>query len=119
LRMIGLRFAERDIQDVPRRERDYLEALYAAVVGLILVDTVVGTTLSARFAVFSFRSGYRLAIIGGLMLRASQIASRGGPVSQQEIELVRLAQDLVGRVNNDLERRIADTERDGNPPVFR
>ena len=121
LRVIGLRFVERDMQDVPRRERDYLEALYAAVVGLILVDVIVGTTLSARFAVFSFRSGYRLAIIGGLMLRASQVASRGGPVSKQEIALVRLAQDLVGRVGNDLERRIADADRehDGNPPVFR
>ncbi len=119
LRVIGLRITERDILDVPRRQREYLEALYSVVIGLILVDVIVGNTLSARFIVFSFRSGYRLAIIGGLLLRASQLAMRGGPVSQQEIALERMARDLAARVGNDLDQRVADIATDGAPPVFR
>ena len=119
LRATRMRFVERDMRDVPRRDREYLEALYAAVVGLILVDVIVGNALSARFMVYSLRSGYRLAINGALMLRAGQIAMRGGPVSKQETALEKTSQDLIGHIADDLEQRLANEEPDGAPPIFR
>jgi eukaryotic-like serine/threonine-protein kinase len=119
IRVIGLRFVERDTLDVPPRQREHLEALYAAVAGLALVDVIVGTSLSARYMVLAFRSGYRLAIIGAVMLRASQLAMRGGPVSKEEIALESIGKDLVKRVGDDLARSVAGPETELAPPPFR
>ncbi len=119
LRLSGSRFVERDTLDVPPRQREHLEALYAAIVGLALVNVIVGTSLSARYMVLAFRSGYRLAIIGAVMLRASQLAMRGGPVSEDEIALERTAKELVGRVGDDLARSVTGPETERAAPPFR
>jgi hypothetical protein len=108
LRVIGLRFAERDRSQVSRLSVDQLEALYAVIASLGLVDVLVGASLTARFMVLAFRSGYRAAVVAAMTFAATQLASRGGPISEREILLVRLAKDMYARAADELERSRTD-----------
>ncbi len=95
LHIIGLRFVERDPKDIPLRVRDQLQALYAAVTGLALVDGLVGTSLLARFMVLALRSGDRASIVAATALGANQLATRGGPVAgERERALAQIAEGL-------------------------
>ncbi len=98
LRVIGLRFVERDPSDCPPRVREHLGALYAAATGLSLVDTVVGVSLVMRFLVLALRTGERPALAAAACLFAGQLAGRGGRVTQREIALVRISEDLGSRI---------------------
>jgi hypothetical protein len=104
LRFIGLRFAERDRSQVPRLLVDQLEALYEVIASLALVDVLVGASLTARFMVLAFRSGYRAGVVAAMTFAATQLASRGGPISEREIILVRLAKDMYARAADELAR---------------
>src|SRR5262249_8346422 len=94
LRFIGLRFAELDRSKVPRLLVDQLEGLYAVIASLGLVDVLVGASLTARFMVLAFRGGYRAAVVAATTFAATQLASRGGPISKREIILVRLTKEM-------------------------
>src|SRR6202042_2102932 len=69
-RLVGLRFVERDRNEVPPRVVEHLDALYAAVTGLALVDGLVGASLQARFLMASLRSGHGVAIGAAAALEA-------------------------------------------------
>ncbi len=99
LRFVGLRFVERDAEEIPPRVREHLRALYAAVTGLALVDSVVGASLLARFMVVALRSGYNDAMAAAAALAAVQEATRGGPAPRKrELDLSRLADERVERM---------------------
>jgi hypothetical protein len=110
LRFIGLRFVERDRSQVSRPVVDQLEALYAAIASLGLVDVLVGASLTARFMALAFRSGYRAGVVAAMTFAATQLASRGGPISEREITLVRLAKDMYARAADELARSRTDAE---------
>ena len=86
-------------RSLPPRTVAYIDALYAAVLGLALVDVVEGGSLIVRFLVVALRTGHRAAIAAAALLGAGQLAARGGPESDRERALVALA------------ARAAETER--------
>ncbi len=91
LRARGLHFTPREPEDLPPRTVAYIDALYAAVLGLALVDVVGGGSLIVRFLVVALRTGHRAAIAAAALLGAGQLAARGGPESDRERALVALA----------------------------
>ncbi|HEX4445721.1 MAG TPA: protein kinase, partial [Polyangiaceae bacterium] len=90
LRVIGVKVVAREAEEVPARVREELEALYAAVAGLALVDAIVGASLIARMLVLALRSRNRPAIIAAALLRTNQLATSGGPETAQRRALVAL-----------------------------
>jgi hypothetical protein len=98
LRIIGLRFTPRARDRVPTADRDHLQALYAAVTGLALVDSIVGASLLARFIVTALRNGHDEAICAAAALGATQNATRGGPEGPREEALAQLAADMANRL---------------------
>ncbi len=99
LRILGLRFVERDPSECPPRVREHLAALYAAVTGLMLVDNIVGVSLLARFLALALRSGERSGIVAAAVLSAAHVAARGGPESPRELALIRISDDLATRMS--------------------
>ena len=96
---MGLRFVERDRSEVPARVVEHLDALYAAVTGLALVDGLVGASLQARFMMASLRSGHGVAIGAAAALEATHLATRGGrEESPRERALAKLAGDIAERM---------------------
>ena len=98
LRIIGLRFVERDESECPPRVREHLSALYLAVTGLTLVDTILGVSLLQRFLVLALRTGERPGLTAAACLSAAQLAGRGGHETPREIALVRISEDLASRM---------------------
>jgi eukaryotic-like serine/threonine-protein kinase len=98
LGVVGLRFVARQAEEVPKRNVDHLQALYAAVTGLALVDSMVGSSLLARFMVLALRSGHGPAIVAAAALEATQQATRGGPEGERERALVALAAEMAERM---------------------
>jgi hypothetical protein len=96
LRLRGLHFTPREPEQLPARTVEYLEALYAAALGLALVDVVGGGSLIARFLVLALRTGHRPAVAAAALLGANQLAARGGPESEQERALAALAIRAAG-----------------------
>jgi hypothetical protein len=95
---VGLRFVAREPHEVPKRDDDHLQALYAAVTGLALVDSIVGASLLARFMVLALRSGHGPAIAAAAALEATQEATRGGPEGERERALATLAAERAERM---------------------
>jgi eukaryotic-like serine/threonine-protein kinase len=99
LRIAGLGFVARSIDNVPAKSADHLRALYAAVTGLALVDSIVGASLLARFVVAALRSGDVPAICAAATLEASQEATAGGPrEGKRERALIKLAHEMAERM---------------------
>ncbi len=92
LRIIGLRVAPRLPQDLSPKEREQNEVMYAAASGLALVDVMIGASLVVRFLTVALRTRHQFAISAGALLRAGQLATIGGPESEQERALVELAE---------------------------
>ena len=99
LRVVGLRFVERDESECPPQVREHLAALYAAVTGLTLVDTVVGVSLLARFLVLALRTGDRPAVAAAASLTAAQLAGRAARESPRELALIRISESLASRMS--------------------
>ncbi len=99
LRIIGLRFVELELGQCPPRVREHLEALYAAVLGLTLVDNIVGTSLLVRFLALALRSGERAGIVAAAALSAAHLAGRGGRETARELALIRISDDVAARMS--------------------
>jgi eukaryotic-like serine/threonine-protein kinase len=98
LRIRGLLYVPRALEEIPAEVRDHLEALYASVTGLALVDSIVGASLLNRFVVTALDSGNPRAIGAAVALAATQEATRGGVEGERERALVKLADETVGQL---------------------
>jgi tetratricopeptide (TPR) repeat protein len=96
LRVVGLRVVPREPAEVPRRTRDHIETLYAAVVGLGVVDALATASLLARLLALALWSRDRLAISAAALLSANAMAAEGGSESARERALVELGDRLAG-----------------------
>ena len=95
LRILGLSVEPREPEELPPRTVEQLEVLYAAVTGLALVDVMIGASLIVRFLTLALRTRHRLGIAAGALLRASQLATIGGPETEEERALVALSERLT------------------------
>ncbi len=96
----GLRFVERAPAEVRAEDRVRIEALYAAAMGLAVVDVLLGACMQAKLLVHSLRSGDRFQVVRASALSASQLASLGGVPSKRERALFQIAARLASASGN-------------------
>jgi tetratricopeptide (TPR) repeat protein len=96
----GLRFEERPTDDLTRRERLRLDALFAAGLGFAIVDVVVGACIQARYLAMALRAGDRAHVLRASLLVSTQYANGGGPERGRERALRAVAQGLIDRTDD-------------------
>ena len=99
LRIRGLRVVSREPEELPAAVRAVtkIEVMYIAAVGLATVDIMIGASLLLRLLALALRTGHRVAIVAGALLRAGQLATIGGEETAQERALVDLFERLSAR----------------------
>ncbi len=95
LRLIGLKFEEREADAVPREVRACIDALYAVSIGLSIVDVVVSACMQGRHLILALRAGDRFQVMRAASLEAGHLAARGGPETERERELLAIVQRLA------------------------
>jgi tetratricopeptide (TPR) repeat protein len=97
LRIVGVRFRERE----PRPEaRLRLDALYAVALGFPLVNNVLSIAMKMRVLVAALRAGDRLHVVRSAALVASDLGGYGGPQGKTERALWDLAKPLAEKEPN-------------------
>jgi hypothetical protein len=100
LRVVGLRFKERNADEVSREDRLRIDALYIVALLLAIVDVIVGTSVAARHLIAALRAGDRFQVARAAILEAVQGAKTGGPEGARERALTDIARRLSGREVN-------------------
>ncbi|HLK35419.1 MAG TPA: AAA family ATPase [Polyangiaceae bacterium] len=76
-------------------DRAQIDALYAAGIGLSLVDSVQAACLQARGLLLALRAGDRFQVVRAAAIEAATHASAGGALGDQERKLDAIAQRLA------------------------
>ena len=97
LRLVGLRFVERDVGEVRGLDRVRVEALYTAAFGMTFIDVIAGACMQARHVLMALRRGHRFQQVRAVALEAAHCGPAGGPESERELALYQMAQSLAER----------------------
>jgi hypothetical protein len=100
LRVLGVRFRERDADQVRAEDRLRIDALYAAALGFSMVDHILGMSMKVRALVASLRAGDRLQVSRAACMVALDLGGNGGPEGRTERELWALARGLAEKEKN-------------------
>jgi serine/threonine protein kinase len=93
---LGVRFTERAAEDVPPADRERIDALHVAALGLASVDALMANCMQARQFFEALRAGDRARVVrAATMYYGSHLAQRGGPVDAHEREVRSLIERLV------------------------
>ncbi len=92
---IGLRFVQREPEEVRPEDRLRIEAMYAAAMGFAVVDVLLGACMQARLLILSLRAGDRFQVLRATALEASQLASLGGAPGKHERALLEIAEGIA------------------------
>jgi serine/threonine protein kinase len=93
--LFGSRAVVRETRDVRRVDHLRVEGLYASVMGMGLVDVVMGICLQARHLFLALRVGDRFQLLRAAGIEALQAAARGGPEGKRELAFGGLAESLA------------------------
>ncbi len=106
LAVLGTRFRAREARDVSRVDHLRIEALYAVIIGIGLVNVFYGLCLQARHLLLALRAGDRFQVLRAVGIEALDAAAPGGPEGKRE------------RVFAALARRLAEESGDGDSLAF-
>jgi|CZKU01.1.fsa_nt_gi serine/threonine protein kinase/tetratricopeptide (TPR) repeat protein len=95
LRVRGLRFVERDPDDVDRVARARIDILYSVGIGLSFVDAIQAASMQALHLILALRSGDRFQVLRAAAIQATTSASAGALPGRQERELMAIVQRLA------------------------
>jgi hypothetical protein len=95
LAIIGLRFKERTPDEVSRRDRMRVDALYTVCVGFGTIDVILAACMQARHLIEALRFGDRFQLLRAVSLEVSHLGSACKPVSKTELALTALARRLA------------------------
>jgi tRNA A-37 threonylcarbamoyl transferase component Bud32/tetratricopeptide (TPR) repeat protein len=97
IRILGLRFVERESSEVAREDRIRVDALFTASMGFAIVNVVLGACMQARHLIEALRRGDRSQVLRATALEAAHLCAGGGPVSAREQKLFAIATGLAER----------------------
>jgi hypothetical protein len=100
LGVIGLRFKERESDDVRQEDRVRIDAMYAVAIGFAVVDVLLAACMQARHLILALRKGDRYQVLRAASLEVSQLASVGGREGKRERALVEVARRLAAGTGN-------------------
>jgi serine/threonine protein kinase len=93
---LNMQFTERAAAEVPAADRERIDALHVAALGLASVDAVLANCMQARQLFEALRAGDRARVVrAATMYCGSHLAQRGGPVDVHEREVRSLIERLV------------------------
>jgi tRNA A-37 threonylcarbamoyl transferase component Bud32 len=95
--VLGLRFKEREPEEVRPEDSLRVDALFTAALTFSFVDPIVGACMQARHLVEALRVGSRFQVLRAVSIEATHLAGRGGRPSRRERELPELASRLAER----------------------
>jgi serine/threonine protein kinase len=95
LSLIGFRFTEREPGAITPEDRVRVDALFAASMGFVLSNVVLGTCMTALSLLTALRLGDRFQVLRSAILEASNHAGLGGTPKKLERSLVALASRLA------------------------
>jgi serine/threonine protein kinase len=98
--LFGARAVVRETRDVRRVDHLRVEALYAFVLGMGLVDVFLGFCVQARHLFLALRVGDRFQLLRAAGIEALHAAGRGGPEGRREQEFALLAESLADGVTD-------------------
>jgi hypothetical protein len=97
LALFGVRFEERNADDIRRHDRARIDALWAASLGFAMVDTLLGGCMQSRHVIEALRSGDRLQVLRATILEATYMAAGGQRQGKTERALVDAARRLANK----------------------
>jgi hypothetical protein len=93
---LGMQFTERPPADIPAADRERIDALHVAALGLASVDAMLANCMQARQLFEALRAGDRARVVrAATMYYGSHLAQRGGAVDAHEREVRSLIERLV------------------------
>jgi serine/threonine protein kinase len=95
LALVGSRFRAREARDVRRVDHLRIEALYAVIIGIGLVNVFYGVCLQARHLLLALRAGDRFQVLRAAGIEALDAAALGGPERTRERVFAALARQLA------------------------
>jgi hypothetical protein len=100
LLIVGVRFNERDADEVQREDRARIDALFGATMGFNVVDVILGMCLCERHLIEALRAGDRFQLLRAMVLKAAQLSAHGGPTGRFERRLFDVADRLTQKEAN-------------------
>jgi tetratricopeptide (TPR) repeat protein len=94
LRIRGLRFKERDPDDIARVDRARIDIVYSVAIGLSFVDSIQAKCMCARHLILALRAGDRFQVLRAAVMEAVNRSTTGGTQAVQERALSRIGQRL-------------------------
>jgi eukaryotic-like serine/threonine-protein kinase len=107
LRVVGLRFKERDPDDVSRTDRAKIEMLYSISIGLGLVEPIQGLCTQVMHLIMSLRAGDRFHIVRAAAIDLVHHGTRGGTPSKQERAVTAIIDNLANATGDVVGRAFA------------
>jgi serine/threonine protein kinase/tetratricopeptide (TPR) repeat protein len=107
LRIVGLRFKERDPDDVSRTDRAKIEMLYSISIGLGLVEPIQGLCTQGLHLLLSLRAGDRSLILRAAAIELVHHGTKGGTESKQERAVAAIIDSLVNATGDVVGRAFA------------
>ncbi len=100
LRVRGLGFRGRAVDELRQRDQLRLDALFTAALGFGSIDVVLSACMTSRYLVAALRAGERVAIQRAATLQMSLVSAGGGIEGNQELALEQTARQLVETTSN-------------------
>ena len=97
LRVLGLRFKERESSEVSADDRLRVDALATVAHCFAVVDVIRGACMQARHLVEALRYGDRFQVSRAMGLEGGHLAAAGGPETKREQTLFRTAKALAAK----------------------
>ena len=100
LKVLGLRFEERDSATVRPEDRARIEAVHVASLGLTSVDNVLAACMQALELIEALRAGDRAQVLRAAVIYRNHLACRGGPIEKHEQDVEAIVQRLIPRTDD-------------------
>ena len=100
LKVLGLRFEERESASVSAEDRARIEAVHVASLGLTSVDNVLAACMQALELIEALRAGDRAQVLRAAVIYRDHLACRGGPVEAHEREVEAIVHRLLPRTED-------------------
>ncbi len=100
VRLRGLRFTERALEDVPADLLIRIDTCWSASSGLGLIDFVRGGDFQTRHLHYALQAGEPVRVVRALALEVGYLAAAGSKSAKQTARLVETAETLAARVGD-------------------
>jgi hypothetical protein len=98
LRLVGLRFRERDAAEVSGEDRVRVDTLHAVSAGIGQIDVILGSCMQAKHLRVAMKRGDRMQVLRAVGFETVQFAVAGRPEGRRERRVLHLARGLAERI---------------------